>query len=169
MVNANSTPPSRSRVPPYLPWAQLEDFLDRIRALNPRVIDVQYLETNGFGGSSPVLVLASIRFLRLVQDNRPTTEALDSLKVRGEEEYRSALGAIVRNAYHELFEAMDVSQATRDTVYNQIRTVYQVSPRVASTATPVFLNLCSLANIQTSVTIQPAGHRFRIYTRPSLR
>ena len=132
---------------PYAPWAQVESFLGKIRILNPRAIDVSYLRANDMGGQQPGPLLNTIQFLGLIDVNGTPTAMLESLRVKGDEQYRSALAKVVQKAYAELFDAVDVESADRDLLYNQIRSVYGSSPRVAETATPLFISLSREAGL----------------------
>ena len=145
MVTTKKT--EKRETPPYAPWAQVKNFLDTIKALNPKVIDLDYLKKNQMGGKEPSPLLATIRFLGLVDGQGNCTEKLDSIKVRGQEQYQKALEPIVREAYAKLFEAVDVDQADRNLIYNQMRSVYGCSTRVAEAAAPLFLSLCEEARI----------------------
>ena len=135
------------RTVPYAPWAQVESFLNKIRILNPRVIDVGYLRANDMGGQQPSPLMNTIQFLGLVDVNGTPSARLESLKVKGDDQYRSALAKVVEEAYAELFDAVDVESADRDILYNQIRSVYGSSPRVAETATPLFIALSREAGL----------------------
>ncbi len=135
---------------PYAPWAQVESFLGTIRILNPKAIDVGYLRANDMGGQQPGPLMNTIQFLGLVDVNGTPTAKLESLKVRGDEQYRSALAMVVQEAYVELFDAVNVESADRDLLYNQIRSVYGSSPRVAETATPLFMALCREAGLNVA-------------------
>lgn len=150
-MTEQSTRRRRQPKVPYAPWAQVKQFLDKIRVLNPKTINASYLTTNQMGGQQPSPLLNTIQFLGLINAAEAPTSKLESLKVKGEEQYQRALESIVREAYHVLFEALDVSAADRDMIYNQIRSVYGCSPRVADTATPLFLGLCREANMNVPV------------------
>lgn len=148
MVTAKKT--EKRVTPPYASWAQVKSFLDTIKALNPKVINADYLKKNQMGGKDPSLLLATIKFLGLVDEQGNCTAKLDSIKVRGQEQYQKALQSIVREAYAEFFAAVDVEQADGKLIFNQMRSVYGCSPRVATAAAPLFLSLCEEANITTA-------------------
>ncbi len=139
---------SGKRNPAYAPWAQVSEFLRKIRVLNPKVIDRSYLEANKMGGQYPSLLLGTIRFLGLINEKGEVTDKLDSIKVKGDEQYKAALRRIVTEAYKDIFEACDVESADRDLIYNQMRAVYNCSTRIADSATPLFLALCEEAGIK---------------------
>jgi hypothetical protein len=148
MVKTKTT--ERGRTPPYAPWAQVKNFLDAMKALNPKVIDLDYLKKNQMGGEGPSPLLATVRFLGLVDGQGNCTAKLDSIKVRGLQEYQQALQSIVRDAYAMLFNAVDVEQADAKLIFNQMRSVYGCSRRVATAAAPLFLSLCREAGITTA-------------------
>jgi len=148
MVRAEKT--ERRATPPYASWGQVKNFLDTIKALNPKVINLDYLKKNQMGAKDPSPLLATIKFLGLVDGQGNCTAKLDSIKVRGKEQYQKALESIVRESYAKLFEAVDVEQADRNLIYNQMRSAYSCSTRVADAAVPLFLSLCEEARITTA-------------------
>jgi len=161
---------------PYVPWSQMKLFLDRIRILNPKVIDAEYLRANQMSGQQPSPLLNAIQYLGLTDDTGVPTAKLDSLKVKGADQYREALAKIVREAYSDLFSAVSVEAADRDLLYNQITTVYGCSPRIANSATPLFISLCQEAGIEVlaSQVVQPknVGYkpaRVSVKERPARR
>lgn len=133
--------PSPRRVVPYAPWTQFKQFLDKIKVLNPRTIDLDYLRSNQMGGQQPGPLLATIQFLDLINESGAPTDRLESLRVRGNQQYVQALDRIIKDGYSDLFDAVNVEEADRNTIYNQIRSVYHCSPRIAETATPLFIAL----------------------------
>lgn len=146
MVENAKTQKERVTIP-YAPWRQVKQFLANIRVLNPKTIDENFLRANQMGGQSPGPLLATIQFIGLIGADGTPTAKLESLRVRGDELYQNALADIVREAYHDLFGAVDVEAAGRDLLYNQIRSVYGCSTRIAETATPLFIALCREANM----------------------
>ena len=121
--------------------------------LNPRIIDAEYLRFNQMGGQQPGQLMTTIQFLGLVDADGTPTDRLEQLRVRGEQQFTQALEKVIRDAYSELFNAVNAEEADRDIIYNQIRSVYQCSPRLAETATPLFLALAHEAgmNVATSL------------------
>ncbi|MBC8279963.1 MAG: DUF5343 domain-containing protein [Chloroflexi bacterium] len=158
MVSQSRVDQSPQRTPPYVPWSQLKQFLDKIRVLNPRIIDLDYLKSNQMGGQQPGPLMAAIQFLGLVDLDNVPTDKLDQLRVRGEQQFSTALENIVKNAYSDLLDAVNVEEADRDTIYNQVRTVYQCSPRVAETATPLFLALAQESGMNVSANNQKGSN-----------
>ena len=153
MANQTRADSNLRHTVPYAPWSQFKHFLDKIKVLNPRIIDAEYLRSNQMGGQQPGPLMTAIRFLGLVNADRTPTDRLEQLRVRGEQQFTQALEKVIRDAYSELFNAVNVEEADRDTIYNQIRSVYQCSPRLAETATPLFLALAHEAgmNVATSL------------------
>ena len=156
---------SSSTNPPYAPWSQVKDFLNKMKVLNPRYISLDYLRTNNLGGQQPNSLLLSIKFLGLIDAQGAPTDKLESIKVRGDHQYSEALETIVREAYSELFSAVNVEDASSDVLYNQMRVVFNCSPRIANAATPLFINLCQEAGIVLSEVSQPQSQVERKSTR----
>ena len=134
MANQTRADSNLRHTVPYAPWSQFKHFLDKIKVLNPRIIDAEYLRSNQMSGQQPGPLMTAIRFLGLVNADRTPTDRLEQLRVRGEQQFTQALEKVIRDAYSELFNAVNVEEADRDTIYNQIRSVYQCSPRLAETA-----------------------------------
>lgn len=154
MVNQGRVDSKLRHTVPYAPWSQFKHFLDKMKMLNPRIIDSAYLKSNQMGGQQPGPLMTAIQFLGLVDSDGTPTERLEQLRVRGEQQYSQALEKVIKDAYSELFNAVNVEEADRDTIYNQIRSVYQCSTRLAETATPLFLALAHEAgmNVATPLT-----------------
>lgn len=160
--------------PAYAPWGQVKEFLIRMRALNPKTIDVEYLNTNITSGKDAYALFAAIKFLGFIDENGNCTDKLDSIKVRGETQQKKALENVVREAYADIFEAVHVEESDRSTIYNQMRSVYGCSTRIASSATPLFLALCEVSGITTGQQLaRPAPRRAPVRRetgkRPSVR
>lgn len=150
---------------PYAPWAQVKTFLDKIRVLSPKIIDHDFLKLNQMGGKQPGPLLGAIQFLALVDTSGSPSPNLEKLKVKGDDQYKAALAEIVRQSYSELIEALDISVADRNMIFNQIRSVYQCSPRVAESATPLFIALCQESGIETQAAIQQHSNSAERRTR----
>ena len=92
-------------VPPYISFSTFRTFLDWVSGMpiTPSQID-RSLWTRKFGGSTGAQLMTGLRFLSLLEDNRPTP-VLENL-VRGEAEAkREALCACLVNQYgHDLVE-----------------------------------------------------------------
>ncbi len=163
MVTTNKT--GKRVAPPYASWAQVKSFLDTIKALNPKVIDADYLRKNQMGGKDPSVLLTTIKFLGLVDERGNCKDKLDSIKVKGQEQYQQALHSIVRESYANLFEAVDVEQAGGDLIYNQMRSVYGCSTRIARAAAPLFISLCKEASITIAQQPQKRALKTRVPER----
>lgn len=138
----------KKNTPPYESIRNVNKFLKKIKILNPKVIDKEYLATNNLGQKNPFPLLGTLKFLNLIDDSGKPTEKLESLKIKGKEEYQKSLMRIIKEAYREMFDSVNVEAADEDTIYNQIRSVYKCSIRIANQATPLFLWLCGEAGIR---------------------
>ena len=73
MANQTRADSNLRHTVPYAPWSQFKHFLDKIKVLNPRIIDAEYLRSNQMGGQQPGSLMTTIQFLGLVDaDGTPT-------------------------------------------------------------------------------------------------
>ena len=90
---------SRNPIPPYMSFSTFTTFLDWIKEMpvSPSQIDRSLLETK-FSGSVGAQVVSGMRFLSLLDGNRPT-QALEDLARSENHERKSLLETCLRKAY----------------------------------------------------------------------
>jgi hypothetical protein len=136
---------------PYIPKGWMQNFfqlIKRVRLQNMnRTIAKQYALTAP--GNESKLV-ASLRFLKIIDnDGLIDDNKINSLKMEGQQ-FKSALDKIIRDAYAEVFQTLDVERATRSDLKNFFTGKYNFSQIQSNGAIVLFAFLCELADIKIS-------------------
>jgi len=137
--------PSTNR--PYTPPSNVTIVLQRLRSRNmPERVDAEYLRDAGVPEGTNARTLFALRFLGLLEGDAPTS-ALRSIATSTDEEYQAILAALVRDAYHEVFEVIDPTQDPQDRIINFFRRYTPASQRERMVV--FFLGMCREAGIPT--------------------
>jgi hypothetical protein len=148
---------------PYAPPSNVISVLHRLQARNlPERIDAEYLRDASIPEGTLGRTLFGLRFLGLVGDGGEPTQALRSIHTATDEEYRSILGGLVREAYSDVFNVVDPGEDTQDRIVNVFRRFAPASQR--SRMVIFFLGMCREAGIPTLDT-----PRQRAMSSPSTR
>jgi hypothetical protein len=123
-------------------------------------VDEELLKANGIAPGNEYKVVGALRFLGLVDQAGNTTEQCRILKTRGPT-LTLGLQEMVRQAYQDLFEAMDASEATRDRIYNFFVREHGLGAEMANKATRFFIDLCRWAEIGIASLHEPVKARGR--------
>lgn len=90
------------RRPPYVPYRTFKNFLlDHRRGL-PDVLDSKFLKT--IGGTLRQQLLATMRYLDLIDENNNVKTTLHQLVGLEDEKQKAALRDIIKNAYGFIFK-----------------------------------------------------------------
>jgi len=149
MIAANQ----RKRVAPYAPKGTVSEFFDHIRYVRtPDKVDSSLLQDYGMSEGQAFPLLSTLKFLGVIESDGTSTPAFKALQTGGDE-FQAALNEIIRRAYSDLFNRLDVSRDSRDKIKNFFSRNY--SPPTAERATALFLDLCGEAGIATAAGDQP--------------
>lgn len=136
--------------PPYISVNKLSEALNILSTHSFSQITANEFKNRGFADSDAFATTTALKFLKLINDDGSKTENLIKLQLRGEERIKG-LEEVVRNAYSKLFEiAPNANKLSRNDLYNEFIAIYGVTSRVATTAVPDFLWLCSQAGLEVS-------------------
>ncbi len=91
--------------------------------------------------------LSAARFLGLIEESGVPTQALRSIQTSTDEEYRSILGGLIREAYADVFGPINVAEDGQDRILNFFRRYAPASQR--SRMVTFFLGMCREAGIPT--------------------
>jgi hypothetical protein len=141
----NETPDTNR---PYGPPSNVTAVLHRLRSRNlPERVDVEYLRDAGVGEGTLGRTLFALRFLDLVADDGQPSQALRSIHTSTDEEYRTILSGLVREAYAEVFNSIDPAEDSQDRIFNFFRRYTPASQRKRMVI--FFLGMCAEAGIPT--------------------
>lgn len=130
---------------PYAPASNVIAVLQRLRSRNlPERIDTNFLVDAGITESLVQRVESALEFLNLVHHDVPTP-ALRSISTSTDEEYRSILAGLIRDAYSEVFAVVDPAEDDQDRILNVFRRYSPASQRARMVS--FFLGMCREAGI----------------------
>lgn len=120
---------TKERTAPYAPATTFIQLLHRLRSRNvPDRIDADYLDAAGIPTSLVSRAAFALRYLSLVEGESPS-QALRDLASSTDEEYRSILDRLVRDAYADIFVAVDPAEDPPDRISNMFKKYTPASQR----------------------------------------
>jgi hypothetical protein len=123
-------------------------LLQRLRARNlPERIDAEYLRDAGVSEGTISRTLFGLRLVGLITEEGEPTQALRSMHTSTDEEYRSILAGLIREAYREVFDVVDPAKDSQDRILNVFRRYTPASQRARMMI--FFLGMCREAGIPT--------------------
>lgn len=138
------TEPATNR--PYAPPSNVTALLHRLRSRNlPERIDADVMLDAGISEGTIGRALFAMRFIGLIGEAGEPTEALRTINASTDEEYQATLAGLIRDAYVEVFNAVDPAEETQDRILNIFRRYTPASQR--SRQVMFFLGMCREAGI----------------------
>lgn len=144
--------------PPYAPWAEMRETLEKLRGVRPSRVDIAFLQTYGIAPRNERTVINALKYLEIIDSEGVPTDRL--MQLQGGE-YVENLGRIVKQAYTNLFERINLKDATLETIHNYFLT-QGAAPSVAAKCGRFFIGICKEAGIEISLalaTTQSGGRR----------
>ncbi|MCL6096565.1 MAG: DUF5343 domain-containing protein [Patescibacteria group bacterium] len=136
--------------PPYVSVSKMHELLDLLANRSFSEISAQDLIDRGFAASDATQGVQGLKFLGVLDSKGKATQNMTTLSIRGEAK-KEGLKNIIREAYKNIFDTIpNIESLTRDELYNEFVAQYKLSPRLASTAVPVFIWLCRESGIAIS-------------------
>lgn len=131
---------------PYAPPSNVVALLQRLRSRNlPERIDAEYMRDAGISEGTVTRALFAMRFIGLIGEASEPTEALRTINSSTDEEYQATLAGLIRDAYVEVFNAIDPATEGQDRVLNVFRRYTPASQRKRQVM--FFLGMCREARI----------------------
>lgn len=135
--------------PPYGPTEGMLQGLALMQRLSPTKVDAKFLKANKVAPGNEYKVIGALRFLGIVDDAGKPTDKSRMLKTRGPS-YQLAIQEILRTAYSDLFDHINLKSATRDQIHNYFITKLGLGVEMSAKATRFFLGLCLLSEMPLS-------------------
>lgn len=151
---------SSSPNPPYIAVKKVNDLLYKVSSRSYDKIDRKVLmDSYGYSDGEASQAVGALAFLGIVNSDKSVNkEVVDSISAKNDEKRRAGLENMVRTAYEKLFDAYpEASSAETDDIYDEMKRVYDLSPRITSTAVPVFVSLCELAGLRAEPQDKPTS------------
>jgi hypothetical protein len=133
--------------PPYASAGDLDTFFDRIAKMGAPVrIDQKWVKDYKLAAAQPPAIVSVLKWLGIIDQNgKPTTRLWDEVRVPASRQAK--LEELVRASYSEVFNAIDVSEASRDELEGTFIQVYQSGDPGRHVV--CFVALCRHAGIPT--------------------
>lgn len=140
--------------PPYVSLSKMGELFDLLAQRNFSEINTETLVRRGFADSVAAQAILGLKFLGLIDSKGNTTESVKILSMKGEG--RSVkYEELIRNAYKKIFERVpQANLLPRNQLFDEFVAEYNLSPRLAESAAPLFLWLCSKSGMKVSEDIQ---------------
>ncbi len=112
----------RLPLPPYIPFKTFQGFIEKLKGtVVPERVDSSLLKT--YSGSVGRQVVAALKFLKMLDDNRYTTDNLRSVvKSFGSPEWSEIFGDVVSAAYADVIGDLNLDAATFGQLAERFRT-----------------------------------------------
>lgn len=134
----------KRRRPPYATIAQIEALFERIgRMGDPGTVDKAWVENYKLAPTQPQAIVALLRWLGVIDGDGKSVGIWDDLRIPATRDAK--LEELVRASYKEVFDLIDVSQATREDLEGTFIQAY----KSGDPGRPVtcFIGLCKQAGI----------------------
>ena len=154
-MSTSKKPRTKTDAYPYVSYKTFESFVDNlVRRGVPSIIDRTVMpDLNGFNQG---LVLATLRFMNLIDANGKTRPSLKQLEKGWKNNRPRVLGTILRSAYPALLLSEDFNLQNAKPARFDARFGSIANPDVARKAKTFFLRAAADAGIPISPRIQPS-------------
>jgi hypothetical protein len=133
--------------PPYMPRKGLNAVLDQIQAHQKgEILAREDLHRRGLSSHWTYPAMAALRFLDILDDHDRLTGR--HVIFDREKPDRPAQQALLKEAYADLFEAVQLPAAGEGALKEKFQEVYKLSERVANSAYPIFEMLATDAGVR---------------------
>ena len=136
----------KSVLPPYGPTGGMLQGIELMHRLSPTKVDAKLLKNNGVAPNNEYKVVGALKYLNIIDEDGRPTEKSRLLKTRGPS-YLLALQDIVKTAYRDLFDQLDLRNATKDQIHNYFVTDLGMGIEMAAKASRFFISLCQQADL----------------------
>ncbi len=139
----------KTRRPPYTSQADLDHLFERMATMGePRkAVDRAWVKSFDLAATQPEAVLSVLKWLGVIDEHGMSTGVWDELRIPASRQ--QTLKRLMEESYSEIFDQVDVTQATRETLRGAFITAYASG----DPGKPIkcFLTLCGHAGIETKL------------------
>lgn len=145
--------------PPYPSTGQADAILDIFRRISPKKIDSKFVVENGITTApNASSVVNFLKYLGIIDfENNVIDEVANKLRLIGEERNKY-VAELIKKAYKDIFEGVNLQQARREDLVNFFINTYNYGTAPAKTASLLFLHLCEEFNIAISDELKKKTH-----------
>lgn len=142
--------------PPYTSVSDVDAFFDRVKTIAepqpPKKVDSAWVESYKFKTAHPSAIPSMQRWLGVINDDGESTGVWNEIRVEGTRQ--AALQRLVKGAYADVFDTIEVEQATNADLLGAFVQAYAIGDPKRQIA--CFLSLCQHAGIKTAQEPPPA-------------
>lgn len=139
--------------PPYLSITKVEEVINLAANRTYNEFTPSLFKSRGFGNADALLAINTLKFLNLIDESGKPTASMSKIGLKGDAR-KTVFGEIIRAAYGKLFAVVkDPQDLPADELFNEMKTQYDLSPRVVRQAVPVFLKIAEYAGLKEEGTI----------------
>jgi hypothetical protein len=152
---------------PYAPAKPILAAIDRHRQVRLAVIDAPTLMRMGVPDSLIPRTLQAMRLLDLVDESGRPSEAMEALRTASTAEFKNVLSDVIRHAYAPVFEVVDPTVASHESVEDAFRRFTPSGQRDRMVS--LFMGLLAEAGLIAEVPRKKGGPRpSRATKRPTV-
>jgi hypothetical protein len=140
--------------PPYATFSSFLSFLNKLRDSGmPSRIDPSVF--GNASGSLSYSIIATLKFLKLIDANGTPTAAMTKLVAASEEDRKPMLADLIREAYPTFFgQEIDITKATSGQFDEHIRATFDSSGSTVDKIAGFFIGAAAYANIELSTLVK---------------
>lgn len=146
--------------PPYASTGQAELVLDIFSRINPKKIDSKFIVENNIAtASNASTVVNFVKWMGIINEEKEVIpEVSNKLRLIGDERV-SFISELIKTAYKDVFEGVNLEQARREDLVNFFIHNYQFGPAPARLASSLLLHLCEKYGIPISEELKKKTHK----------
>jgi len=147
--------------PPYPSTGQADEILDIFRRIIPKKIDSKFVAENKIATpANAASVVNFVRWLGIIDsENKVNEDIANKLRHVGEEREKF-IADLIKGAYEDVFERVNLQQATRDDLTNFFIHNYKYGPAPAKNSSILLLHLCEKYGIPVSDELKKKTYTF---------
>ena len=139
--------------PPYGSVSAFKNFLDLLDQVTVEKVTTEFVRKYNLSSEkNEYKIINGLRFLGLINENGEATEKLRALQLEGK--LKENLNKILREAYAEIFDKVNLEKASKETLVNSFMTYYKMGKGTAREGARIFVYLCQRAGIFLSEELQ---------------
>lgn len=140
----NKKPPTA----PYISITKLEEVINLVSNRTYPEFTSSIFKNRGFSNADALLAMNTLKFLNLITNDGKPTEQMAKIGLKGDAR-KEAFKEIIKKAYEKLFAVVPAPQDLSSIeIFNEMKTQYELSGRVARQAVPVFLKIAEFAGLK---------------------
>lgn len=145
--------------PPYATSGPADETINLLRRVTPKKIDSKFVVDNNLSTASNAFrILDLLRWLGISdEEGNLNDEAVQKLKLVGEERDKF-LADLIRKAYKDIFDRVDLKSARKEDIINFFLSNYGLGSAPAKYAAALFLHFCEKYGIPMSDELKKKTH-----------